>query len=104
MSFGNRASFASLKDAYGILNFTSTEQDNYKIEEPVQQPIKQIVEKFEEELPKEYITCDMVKSHCSDCNCMAVSKYGPVGTWLNEILNISLICILIYILMYQPKI
>lgn len=107
MSFGNRSHFATLKDAYGILNFSNEEEQNYNI----QVPEEKTIEKFSDEAPKvietpeeiQITSCDMVKKHILSCNCMN-NKYGPVGTWLNEILNICLICILIYILMYKPKI
>lgn len=105
MSFGNRASFASLKDAYGILEFSSTPEENYTIQNAQVSEEKQpIIEHFEEQTPHPKITCEMVKKHCSSCSCMNKGKYGPTGTLLNEFLNIGLICILIYILMYRPRV
>jgi hypothetical protein len=109
MSFGNRASFASLKDAYGILEFSrEPEEISYTIKEPTQEvqvmdqiPLVNddpIIETFDE-----VTTCESVKRHCSKCNCMK-KEYGPIGSWFNELLNIGLILILIYILMYRPSI
>lgn len=110
MSFGNRASFASLKDAYGILEFSrEPEEISYTIENPkvddvqVNAPIpiqltQPIIETFDE-----VTSCDSVKRHCLKCDCMKAT-YGPIGLWFNELLNIGLILILIYILMYKPSI
>jgi hypothetical protein len=108
MSFGNRASFASLKDAYGILEFSrEPEEISYTIEQPKVETIEvippvlikeHVIENFDEQ-----INCQAVKRHCSKCDCMKTS-YGPIGMWFNELLNIGLILILIYILMYRPSI
>ena len=111
MSFGNRASFASLKDAYGISEFTrEPEEINYRIEDPKKEAVQvntpiplQIKQQPVIETFNEVVSCDTVKSHCSSCDCMR-SLYGPAGTWLNEMLNFGLILILIYILMYRPNI
>lgn len=112
MAFGNRYSYALLKDAYGITDFDHLSAnkvredriDNYNIPDPVEEgPEKQPEGKegFEAE-----IECAAVKKHCSTCGeCgMQMKRYGPIGTTLNEILNIILILLVIWILIYKPSI
>jgi hypothetical protein len=94
MSFVNKVSFASLKDAYGILEFSrEPEEISYTIEQPKVETIQVIppvlikdlvIEKFDEE-----INGQAVKKHCSKCDCMKTS-YGPIGMWFYELVNTGL--------------
>ena len=118
MSFGNRSNYASLKDAYGITQFAiapeiqSDEQResrlvSYTIPEPVEQGPPELPEGKEGfEDAHDDVECHVVKKHCSVCgDCgMEMKRYGPIGTTLNEILNIILIIILLWILIFKPSI
>ena len=117
MSFGNRSNYCSLKDAFGVKTFSidtnpihNTEQHSisYKVDQPVLGPDTRqpppvtegdIIETFKD------TECDMVEKHCQNCDNCAIKfkNYGPVGTSLNEILNLVLICILLFIIIYKPN-
>ena len=119
MSFGNRSNYCSLKDAFGVKTFSvdinpihNMEQHSisYKVEQPVlgpatcQETIPEVAEGDIVETFKD-TECDMVEKHCQNCGDCAIKfkNYGPVGTSLNEILNIILICILLFIIIYKPN-
>lgn len=105
MSFGNRSNYCSLKDAFKTFTVDNnqihnTEQHSfsYKVEQPeIEAPPPQEVELLSKEGFEE--ECDSV---CNDC-AVKFKRYGPVGTSLNEILNIILICILLFIVIYKPN-
>jgi hypothetical protein len=95
MSFGNRSNYASLKDAFGVLEFEEKQEPVYTIPtttEVQQQPGPVGIESFE---------ADNEQSHCKGCNCH--SKIS-IKEWINELLNIILIAILLYIIIFKPKI
>lgn len=106
MSFGNRSSFATLSDAYGIPEFSSDPELEYKLkQEDISTQPDPITEAFdvEEKGVDIGVSCDMVKKHCSSCGCMQQhTSYGPVGNWLNEILNLILIGVLLWIIISKP--
>lgn len=120
MSFGNRSNYCSLKDAFGVKSFSiddnpmrNMEQHtfSYKVEQPQKHQVQE-VEKIEEAVDPEeeiienfHVKCSSVEKHCGECkDCIVKFKrYGPVGTSLNEILNIILICILLFIIIYKPN-
>jgi hypothetical protein len=106
MSFGNRSNYCSLDDAFGVKSFSvnvspihNTEQHsyNYTVDKPVKEALP-IVEELQTLQTKE-------KFHdgSMDCNCKKYKTYGPVGTTLNEVLNIILISILLFIILYKPN-
>lgn len=102
MSFGNRSSYATLKDAFGITEFETTiDTKEFQLEkqEISSQPIV-AMESFEET----DITCEKVQSHCKTCGCMNKSIDIRPGSWLNEILNLLLVCLLLWVLIYRPNI
>jgi hypothetical protein len=102
MSFGNKSGYASLSDAYGITEFTSSVENTYTIESPITtSDIPVGVEKFEAD--DSHVTCDTVKKHCESCSCMKKHKYGHVGNYLNELLNFILILILLWVLVFSPS-
>ena len=89
MSFGNRSNFASLSDAYGIDSFTQQEEESYKLKEPVEEyPVVQPKENFNVE----------EEHHCKGCSCHS-RKLKP---WINEILNMILIFLLLWVIVYSP--
>jgi hypothetical protein len=100
MSFGNRTMYASLKDAYGIVEFEKTEdkKEFQIIPEETAPQIVNVVESFDE--PN--ITCESVNEHCKTCGCMNTGMIK--GPWLNEILNLLLVGLLLWILIYRPNI
>lgn len=95
MSFGNRSSYASLKDAFGVTEFEKTVETSYTIEKQSVAPATptETIENFSES----DISCNQVKSHCESCGCMEKSR-----SWINEILNLLLIGLLLWILVYKP--
>lgn len=108
MSFGSSIRYASLKDAYGPVKMEANE--------PREKTIAEVeTEKFVSdpepaccaEDTSHGIECAVVQAHCSTCGeCSAMmqpKKYGPIGTSLNEILNLILIFLLIWILIFKPK-
>lgn len=102
MSFGNRSSYATLKDAFGISEFeTNLDIKEFEIDkkEISSQPII-AMESFDET----DISCEKVKSHCKTCGCMNKSIDIRPGSWLNEILNLLLVCLLLWVLIYRPNI
>jgi hypothetical protein len=106
MSFGNRSSYASLKDAFGVSEFTSQLEPSYNIPQketqlPVVSPVAEvpIIEKFSETEFESDVTCGQVKSHCDTCGCIEKKENR---TWINEILNLILIGLLLWILVYKP--
>lgn len=106
MTFGNRTSYCSLKDAFGVQSFSvdtvpihNTEQHtfSYKVEPEIEET--PFIEKMSG------LNHSDVEQHIDSCPECAVrmKQYGPVGTSLNEILNIILICILLFIVIYKPN-
>lgn len=118
MSFGNRSNYCSLKDAFAIqatkfdeTKIMANEQhtiDYHVIQEPIILPNVQTQEIVKEtfEDSSQHDICEQYKEHCSECkkcgNSM-VKTYGPLGTGLNEILNLILIFILLWIIIYKPS-
>lgn len=102
MSFGNRSSYATLKDAFGITEFEQVlTPREFEIEkkEISSQPVV-AMESFDET----EISCEKVQSHCKTCGCMnKVIDIRP-GSWLNEILNLLLVCLLLWVLIYRPNV
>lgn len=86
MSFGNRSNFASLSDAYGIDSFIQQEEPSYKLKDPV------------EEYPQKENFVDIEEHHCKGCSCHS-KKLKP---WINEILNMILIFLLLWVIVYSP--
>lgn len=115
MSFGNRSSYCSLRDAFTIKTpvfdeskIMANEQhtiDYHVIQEPpVEEKNATIKETFEDS--RELDVCEKYQEHCSECKKCGVSMvktYGPIGTGLNEILNLILIFILLWIIVYKPS-
>lgn len=97
MSFGNRSNYASLNDAFGIKEFGIVEEKSYTIKEPQQEPIT----------PSEVVK-DIVVENFTDssdkCSCGCHTSKVNIKDWMNEILNIILILILLYIVIFKPKI
>jgi hypothetical protein len=99
--------YASLKDAFAHpapqVQIKEEPEAVYKIDQEA--PVAQ--EKFYSEDSEWGVECDVVQKHCSSCSsCSAAlqpKKYGPIGTSLNELLNIVLIVLLIWILIFRPK-
>lgn len=104
MSFGNRSSYATLKDAFGITEFESnfdTKEFELEKREISLQPVV-AMESFDD--TETEITCEKVQSHCKSCGCMNKSIDIRPGSWLNEILNLLLVCLLLWILIYRPNV
>ncbi len=103
MSF-HRSKYASLKDAFGISSFVQEiKEKEYEILQPQQveivaEPMPVSFENFEEE---EDMTCEKVAKHCKSCSCQRHHSFGK--NMFAEFLNFLLICILIWILVYRPK-
>jgi len=101
MSFGNRSSYASLQDAFGISQFSTPENPReFLIEQKneISETQPMAVESFTED----QVSCETVKNHCQTCNCM--KKSMAMTSWINEILNMLLIGLLLWVLVYRPNV
>ena len=96
MSFGNRSSYATLKDAYGITEFIPAVEETYTLKkEEISTVPTVLMESFTPE------TLTVQETYCVDCNCKG-KRGGRRSEWLNEILNLILIGILLWILLFKP--
>jgi hypothetical protein len=123
MAFGSSIGYSSLKDAFGIppvnLRQADTQREQRLPSYQVQTSGGSVGSKTTgcavEDSGKETfhydedgsIECSVVKSHCDGCeecaNHVRQKKYGPIGTTLSDLLNLTLIFLLIWILIFKPK-
>lgn len=117
MALGSNMKYSSLRDAYSVPVFNmsraDTERDErlpvYTVEKPNESAEPpQPVEKFHTGDDSGSLECSVVQEHCSHCSdcCDTITKkkkYGPIGTSLNELLNLILIFLLIWVLVFKPK-
>ncbi len=98
MSFGNRSNYASLNDAFGIKEFGIVEEKSYTVkqEETIQPPSEVVKDMVVESFT--------VEEDTGKCSCGCHTSKVNIKDWMNEILNIILICILLYIVVFKPKI
>jgi hypothetical protein len=102
MSFGNRSNYASLNDAFGIKEFGTLEEKSYTVKEPQQEPAtpSEVVK----DIIVESFTDNPMEIESGKCSCGCHTSKINIKDWMNEILNIILICILLYIVVFKPKI
>lgn len=101
MSFGNRSNYCSLKEAFNTPTFDFTENEDDKSYE--------IKESFtpESEASEEtpVVRCNNVVSHANTCSSCykSITKKQMLRNAFNEILNMIMIVIMIWIIIYKPK-
>lgn len=85
--------YCSLKDAFKVPNFSKKEEElNY--------PVHEVIEEFKEpELPE----CYYIQEHIKNCRSCSVLAGTPSDMDFNYILNIILIILMLWIIIYKPS-
>lgn len=109
-----KTSYCSLKDAFKTPDFSKEDdeiiiqnKELHKIPYTIQQENQEEIQKeTQKEIQKETFEegCDYIQTHIHNCSKCSHSKLSPLDIAFNDILNMILIVLMIWIIIYKPKI